>query len=64
MVAPACNPNYLGGKDQEDHNLRPAQQNIIETPSQPIKDGYAGVHVIPVIPEADTGELWSMSSQV
>jgi hypothetical protein len=24
QVAPACNPSYSGGRDQEDHNLKPA----------------------------------------
>jgi hypothetical protein len=27
LVAHACNPNYLGGRDQENHSLRPAQAN-------------------------------------
>jgi hypothetical protein len=26
-VAHACNPSYLGGRDQEDHGLKPAQAN-------------------------------------
>jgi hypothetical protein len=25
IVAQACNPSYLGGRDQEDHSLRSAQ---------------------------------------
>jgi hypothetical protein len=28
-VAHACNPNYSGGRDQEDHGLKPAQANIL-----------------------------------
>jgi hypothetical protein len=30
-VAHACNPNYSGGRDQEDGSLRPAQANSLET---------------------------------
>jgi hypothetical protein len=26
-VAHICNPNYSGGRDQEDHDLKPAQAN-------------------------------------
>jgi hypothetical protein len=25
LVAHACNPNYSGGRDQEDHGSKPAQ---------------------------------------
>jgi hypothetical protein len=32
LVAHACNPSYSGGKDQEDHGLRPAQANISRDP--------------------------------
>jgi hypothetical protein len=28
-VAHACNPSYSGGRDQEGHNLKPAQANIL-----------------------------------
>jgi hypothetical protein len=31
-VAPSCNPNYLGGWDQEDQGLRSAQENNIPDP--------------------------------
>jgi hypothetical protein len=35
MVAHACNPSYLGGRDQEDHGLKPAPGKIVrETLSQ------------------------------
>jgi hypothetical protein len=27
LVAHACNPNYSGGRDQEDHSLKPAHAN-------------------------------------
>jgi hypothetical protein len=30
----ACNPSYSGGRDQEDHGLKPAQANSGETLSQ------------------------------
>jgi hypothetical protein len=32
VVAYACNPNYSGGKDQEDHGLKPAQANSLREP--------------------------------
>jgi hypothetical protein len=32
LVAPACNPTYLGGWDQEDHSLRPAHANSSRDP--------------------------------
>jgi hypothetical protein len=31
-VVHSCNPNYLGGRDQEDRSLRPAQANTFERP--------------------------------
>jgi hypothetical protein len=31
-VAQACNPSYSGGKDQEDHSLKPAQENSLRDP--------------------------------
>jgi hypothetical protein len=31
-VAYACNPSYSGGKDQEDHGLKPAQENSSQHP--------------------------------
>jgi hypothetical protein len=27
LVAHACNPSYSGGRDQEDHGSKPAQEN-------------------------------------
>jgi hypothetical protein len=30
-VAHACNPSYLGDREQEDSGLKPAQANICET---------------------------------
>jgi hypothetical protein len=32
VVAHACNPSYLGGRDQEDCGLKPAQANISMRP--------------------------------
>jgi hypothetical protein len=39
LVAHTCNPRYSGGRDQEDHGLKPAQANssrdpILKNPSQ------------------------------
>jgi hypothetical protein len=31
-VAYTCNPSYSGGRDQEDHSLRPAQANSSKDP--------------------------------
>jgi hypothetical protein len=31
-VVHACNPSYMGGQDQEDHGLRPAQANTSQDP--------------------------------
>jgi hypothetical protein len=31
-VAHAYNPSYLGGRDQEDHGLKPAQANSLQDP--------------------------------
>jgi hypothetical protein len=31
-VAHACNPSYSGGRDQEDHGLKPAQANSSRDP--------------------------------
>jgi hypothetical protein len=31
-VAHACNPSYSGGRDQEDHGLKPAQANSSQDP--------------------------------
>jgi hypothetical protein len=33
-VAHACNPNYLGGRHQEDQGLKPAQANSLQDPTQ------------------------------
>jgi hypothetical protein len=44
-VAHACNPSYLGGRDQEDHGLKPAQASsswdLIS--KKPITEKRAGV---------------------
>jgi hypothetical protein len=32
MVAHACNPSYSGGRDQEDHSLKPSQANSLRDP--------------------------------
>jgi hypothetical protein len=29
LVAHACNPSYSGGRDQEDHGLKPAWANSL-----------------------------------
>jgi hypothetical protein len=31
QVAHACNPSYSGGRDQEDHDLKPAQEIVPST---------------------------------
>jgi hypothetical protein len=31
-MAYACNPSYSGGRDQEDHGLKPAQANSSQYP--------------------------------
>jgi hypothetical protein len=31
-VAHACNPSYSGGRDQEDHGLKPAWENSLRDP--------------------------------
>jgi hypothetical protein len=38
-VAHACNPSYSGGSSQEDHDLKPAQENNLWDPTskKPIK---------------------------
>jgi hypothetical protein len=28
--AHTCNPSYSGGRDQEDHSLKPAQENSVQ----------------------------------
>jgi hypothetical protein len=37
MMAYACNPSYLGDRDQEDGDSRPSRKKVRETTSQPIK---------------------------
>jgi hypothetical protein len=32
LVAHACNPSYSGGRDQEDHGLKPARANSFRDP--------------------------------
>jgi hypothetical protein len=32
LVAHACNPSYLGGRDQEDRGLKPAWANSLRNP--------------------------------
>jgi hypothetical protein len=46
LVAHACNSSYSGGRDQEDHGLKPAQANssqdlITKKPSQKRASGVA-----------------------
>jgi hypothetical protein len=31
-VAHICNPSYSGGRDQEDHGLKPARENSLQDP--------------------------------
>jgi hypothetical protein len=50
LVAHACNPNYSGGKDQEDGGLKQAQANgstrpYLKNPSQKRADGVAQVPI-------------------
>jgi hypothetical protein len=52
-VAHAYNPSYLGGRDQEDHSLKPAQANSSQdlsrkNPSQKRADGV--VQVVECLP--------------
>jgi hypothetical protein len=32
MMAHVCNPSYSGGRDEEDHGLKPAQENSLQDP--------------------------------
>jgi hypothetical protein len=43
-MAHACNPSYLGGRDQEDHNLKPTRANHSQDPilKKPITKKRAG----------------------
>jgi hypothetical protein len=45
LVAHACNPSYSGGRDQEDHRLKPAWANSSQGPilKKPIKKRAGGV---------------------
>jgi hypothetical protein len=45
-VARVCNPNYSGGRDQEDHGGKPAQANSSQDPisnKNPSQKGTGGV---------------------
>jgi hypothetical protein len=47
LVAHVCNPSYSGGRDQEDHGLKPAQANssqdlISKKPIKEEKDCWSG----------------------
>jgi hypothetical protein len=46
-VAHACNPSYLGGRDQKDHGSKPAQANSSQDPiskkKKITKNGGGGV---------------------
>jgi hypothetical protein len=46
LVAHACNPSYSGGKDQEDHSLRPAQANCSRDPHLQNKQRKNGLEVL------------------
>jgi hypothetical protein len=43
LVAHACNPSYLGGNDQEDYGLKPAQAKSWQDspPTQPMAEHTA-----------------------
>jgi hypothetical protein len=41
-VAHACNPSYLGGRDQEDHSLKPAWANSSQDPVSKIPTSKKG----------------------
>jgi hypothetical protein len=40
-VAYACDPSYSGGRDQEDHSLKPAQGSSLKNPSQKSASGVS-----------------------
>jgi hypothetical protein len=42
LVAHACNPNYLGDRDHENHNSRPAQVNSSPDPMSKILNTKKG----------------------
>jgi hypothetical protein len=52
LVAYACNPNYLGGRDQEDHSLKPAWANSSQDPiSEILNTKRVGGVALGVCPE-------------
>jgi hypothetical protein len=51
----ACNPSYPGGRDTEDHSLRPIWQKVSETPSQQTSPVWWYTPVIPATLEAQVG---------
>jgi hypothetical protein len=42
LLAHACNPNYSGGRDQEDHILKPARANSSQDPISKILNPKKG----------------------
>jgi hypothetical protein len=60
LVAHACNPNYSGGRDQEDLGSKPAQANSSRDPilKNPITNkglvGGSSVECLPSKPEAQS----------
>jgi hypothetical protein len=52
MVAHACNPSYLEGRDCEDHNQGQPRQKVSKAPSQQMRQVWWCVPVIPATPEA------------
>jgi hypothetical protein len=52
MVAYACNPSYLKGRDWEDNSWRPIGQNVRETTISTNSQGQCFSLVIPVKWEA------------
>jgi hypothetical protein len=40
LVAHTCNPSYSGGRDQEDHNLKPVWANNSQDPISKISNTY------------------------
>jgi hypothetical protein len=55
-MAYTCNPSYSGGRNQEDHNLKPAWANSCETLSQiyPKQKRAGGVAAQGIGPEFKT----------
>jgi hypothetical protein len=56
----SCNPNYTGGRDQEDLRLRSAGQTVNETPSQQTRKAGWFMPVVPATKKA--GVLQSKAS--